>query len=289
MSNRFFVLPQPPPFSNSDSGSDLDDNDDTSLPFPKPLDRSSFLAPDFDAAVFLSSLSNRFQTLEDLQTELRELSQTLNKELVDLVNDNYQDFLSLGSTLSGGEEKIEDIRVGLLSFQRDVKGLRDLVEQRREEVAELLKQKKAIRQETSIGRALLEVAERLDALEEKLNIARPKVSGPVTKAQVEDNGAEQQWSEEWIEETTINESDDEYDSDDTMGMTVRLKWRTEEFLILKHLVGRHSPQHPFMLSQEGRIRKMQEILLSDLDMEIRREPEVKTKQVMLQVRAAIAE
>ncbi|EXJ60849.1 hypothetical protein A1O7_05002 [Cladophialophora yegresii CBS 114405] len=281
MSNRFF-------FSNSDSGSDLDDNDDTSLPFPKPLDRSSFLAPDFDAAVFLSSLSNRFQTLEDLQTELRDLSQTLNRELVDLVNDNYQEFLSLGSTLSGGEEKIEDIRVGLLGFQRDVKGVKDLVEQRREEVADLLKQKKAIRQQTSVGRALLEVAERLDALEEKLNIAKPKVVGPIHEAQVEEDG-EQQWSEEWVEETTINERDDEYDSDETMGMTVRLKRRTEEFLILKHLVGRHSPQHPFMLAQEGRIRKIHEILLSDLDMEIRREPEVKTKQQMLQVRAAIAE
>ncbi|KIW68257.1 hypothetical protein PV04_04214 [Phialophora macrospora] len=281
MSNRFY-------FSNSDSGSEFDDNDDSSLPFPKPLDRSAFSAQDFDPTVFLSSLSNRFQTLEDLQTELRELSQTLNKELVDLVNDNYQDFLSLGSTLSGGEEKIEDIRVGLLGFQRDVKGLRDLVEQRREEVAELLKQKKATRQETSVGRALLEVAERLEVLEEKLDIAKPKVTALTTTTQSEENGG-QQWSDGWIEETTINESDDEYDSDDTSGMMLRLKRRTEEFLILKHLMGRHSPQHPFMLAQEGRIRKIQEILLSDLDTAIRREPQVKAKQQMLQVRAAITE
>jgi hypothetical protein len=230
-------------------------------------------------------LSNRFQTLEDLQSELRELSHGLNKELVDLVNDNYQDFLSLGSTLSGGEEKIEDIRVGLLSFQRDVKGVRDSVEQRRQEITELLRQKKAIRQETSVGRALLEVAERLELLEEKLNIAKPKITDLTSTAQGEESGG-QQWSEEWIEERTINESDDEYDADD---MTLRLKRRTEEFLILKHLMGRHSPQHPFMLALEGRIRKIQEILLSDLDTAIRREPQVKAKQQMLQVRGAIAE
>ena len=42
-------------------------------------------------------------------------------------------------------------------------------------------------------------------------------------------------------------------------------------------------------SQEGRTRKIQEILLSDLDMAIRREIEVKGKQQMIQVRAAIAD
>jgi len=86
-------------FGDSDgSGAELSDNDhDSSLPFPKPLSRSPFLAPDFDPATFLSSLSNRHQSLADLRIELRDLSEALNKELLDLVNENYQDFLSLGS------------------------------------------------------------------------------------------------------------------------------------------------------------------------------------------------
>ncbi|KAJ9604838.1 hypothetical protein H2200_010953 [Cladophialophora chaetospira] len=281
MSTRFY-------FSSSDTGSDLDNDDDTSLPFPKPLDRSSFLAPDFDATTFLSGLTSRFQTLEDLQIELRELSQTLNKELVDLVNDNYQDFLSLGSTLSGGEEKIEDIRVGLFAFQRDVRGVRDLVERRREEVAQLLETKKEIRRETGVGRALLEIAERLEVLEEKLDLNKQRSIEPTTKTEGEAVGGEQ-WSQEWLEEPPINDSDDEYDSDEANGIPPRLKRRTEDFLILKHLIGKHSPQHPFILAQEGRIRKMQEIILSDLDVAIRREPEIKIKQQILQMRAAIAE
>jgi len=278
MSNRFY-------FSASDSGSDLDNDDDSSLPFPKPIDRSSFLAPEFDATSFLSSLTSRFQTLEDLQTELRDLSQQLNKELIDLVNDNYQDFLSLGSTLSGGEERIEDIRVGLLGFQRDVRGARDMVERRREDVAQLLERKKEIRRETGVGRALLEIAERADVLEEKLNVGKPKTVPP---AEGEGN-AGAQWSNEWLEEATINESDDEYDSDPRTGIPPRLKRRTEEFLILKHLMGRHSPHHPFIQAQEGRMRKVHEIILSDLDLAIRREPEIKIKQQILQTRAAVAE
>ena len=221
-----------------------------------------------------------------MQTELRELSQTLNKELVDLVNDNYQDFLELGSTLSGGEEKIEDIRVGVLAFQRNVTAVRDMVARKREEVADLLKQKKEIRQEIGVGRALLEIAERLDLLEETFNISKSRSSEPANEAKVQENGS-QQWSAEWTGETTINESDDEYDSDETTAMPPRLKRRIEEFLILKHLVGKHRSQHPFILAQGGRIRKAEEILLSDLDMTIKQEPEVKVKQQMLQIRAAV--
>ncbi|KIW91625.1 uncharacterized protein Z519_07593 [Cladophialophora bantiana CBS 173.52] len=278
MSSRFY-------FGGSDSGSDVDDSD-ASLPFPKPLERSAFLAPDFDATAFLSSLSNRFQTLEDLQAELRELSQTLNKELVDLVNDNYQDFLELGSTLYGGEEKIEDIRLGLLGFERDIKAVRDKVDARRNEVAELLRQKRALRQETSVGQALLEVAERLDLLEEKLKISTPTASATKSKGQLKDGGGEA-WSDEWIEETATNESDEEYNSDEVTGVPPRLRRRTEEFLILKHLASKHSPQHPFLLAQEGRMRKIQEVLLTDLEMTIKQQTEVKNKQQLLQIRGAI--
>lgn len=261
----------------------MDENDE-SLPFPKPIDRSAFLAPDFEATAFLSSLSNRFQTLEDLQTELRELSQTLNKELVDLVNDNYSDFLSLGSTLSGGEEKVEDIRMSLLGFQRDIQGVKDKVDASRNEVVALMQQKRALKQETGIGRSLLEIAERLDQLEEKINISKGRSAKTAKGRPQEDGGLP--WGKDWME-TMTNESDDEYDSDEGSDMPPQLKRRTEDFLILKHLTGKHSPRHPFILEQDGRMRKIQEVLLSSLDAAIKQEPDIKLKQKMLQIRAAV--
>lgn len=259
-------------------------DEDAPLPFPKPIDRSAFLSPDFDPIAFLSSLSHRFQTLEDLQTELRELSQTLNKELVDLVNDNYQEFLSLGGALSGGEERIEDVRVGLLGFQRDVKAVRDKVDARRIEVTELLKEKRSVKHEVGVGRALLEIAEHLDQLEEKLHITNGRARDSANGKVQADEGV--QWSEEWME-TAVQESDDEYDSDEGTGLPPRLRRRIEEFLILKHLAGRHNPRHPFILAQESRMRKIKEILLSDLDVAVKQKSEVKIKQEMLQVRAAV--
>ena len=70
-----------------DSGSEFDDND-YGLPFPKPLDHSAVLERDLDPSCLFADLFDRHQTLEDLRNELRELSQTLSKELLDLVNDN---------------------------------------------------------------------------------------------------------------------------------------------------------------------------------------------------------
>ncbi|KIW18232.1 hypothetical protein PV08_02520 [Exophiala spinifera] len=274
MSSRFY-------FGGSDSGSDVDD--DAPLPFPKPLDRAAFLAPGFNAATFLASLSNRFQTLEDLQTELRDLSNTLNKELVDLVNDNYQDFLSLGTTLSGGEEKIEDIRLGLLGFQREVKAIRDNVDTRRNEVADLLRQKKTLKHDTGIARSLLEIAERLDQLEDKLNTTNFRPTNTLESGDQENPNVA--WSKGWTESMSYD-SDDEYESDDT-SIPPRLKRQVEEFLILKHLISQVSTHHPFILAQDSRIRKLQEILLSDLEAAIKQEPQVKFKQQMLQLRGAV--
>ena len=151
--------------------------DEDSLPYPKPLARSAFLTPDFDPTTFLSSLHNRHQTLEDLRSELRDRSQQLQKELLDLVNDNYQDFLSLGSSLKGGEEKIEEVRVGLLGFKRDVEGLKEKVKSRRLEVGNLVDERRRIRKEVQLGRSLLEVDQRLEELEERLMVASNGATG----------------------------------------------------------------------------------------------------------------
>lgn len=152
-----------------DSPSFGSDDEDT-LPYPAELARNDFLAPNFDAQTYLSSLRNRHQTLEDLRSDLRQRSQLLNRELLDLVNGNYEEFLSLGGDLKGGEEKVEGVRVGLLGFQREVEGIRKAVQDRARETGELLQEKKVLRKEIVLGRALLEVHERLEELEEKLGI-----------------------------------------------------------------------------------------------------------------------
>ena len=236
-------------FGGSDgSGSEFDGND-SSLPFPKPLARSAFLEPDFDPTTFLANLSDRYQTLEDLRNELRELSQSLSKELLDLVNDNYQEFLSLGSTLRGGEEKVEEIRVGLLGFQRDLTAVRGNVEQRRENVAALIDAKKSIMKQIQIGKSLLQIAEQIDYLEARLMIAATTDASP--------NGSNDQ------SENLSDESDE--DADEGGALLHRLERHVEQYLVLKLLLRRHSPTQPYIISQTNRIAQIKSTLSLDLE------------------------
>jgi len=190
--------------------------------------------------------------------ELRNLSQDLNKELLDLVNENYQDFLSLGSALKGGEERVEEVKVGLLGFERDVGLVREKVDKRRTEVGELLREKKQAREDVRTGRALLEIAERIEELEGKLMIQDE------TK-----NGAEE---DDFAVEL---DSDSEEESDDPDGPTSefvehalasirRSRRRIEQYLYIREMVRRVGASHPFITSQKERILRIRNTLLLDL-------------------------
>lgn len=86
------------------------------------------------------------------------------------MNNNYQDFLSLGSSLQGGGEKVEEVRMGLLGFKREIKSLKDNIDERKKEIEMLVNERKAIRQDIQLGRTLLDVDQRLRELEERLMI-----------------------------------------------------------------------------------------------------------------------
>lgn len=236
-------------FGDDSSGSDFDDDN---LPYPKPLQRSAFLAPTFDPASFLSTLHNRHQTLEDLRAELRSRSQELNKELLDLVNENYQDFLSLGQSLKGGEEKVEEVRVGMLGFRRDVEGLRSRVLERKVEVGTLIQERASIRKETVIGRKLLEVDQRLEELEARLLVHN--VNGPSNGIGEDDVG---------LGLTDSDEDSDEEGVGNAMS-TSRLQRHVRQYIYIKRLVEWTGADHPFLRRQEERLLRLRNTLLLDL-------------------------
>ncbi|KAL8687854.1 MAG: hypothetical protein Q9218_006087 [Villophora microphyllina] len=239
MSNRFF-------FDDSDSSDSGEDN----LPYPKPLSRAAFLTPDFDPATYLSTLRNRHQTLEDLRAELRGRSQDISKELLDLVNDNYQDFLSLGSSLRGGDEKVEEVRLGLLGFKRDVEGLKGKVDERRKEVEDLVTEKQEIRRQTQLGRTLLEMDQRLQELERSLMITS--------------NGTHQE-PQVGVEDIELGDSGDESDEGGEESTSVsRLQRHAERYLLVQRMVKRVGPDHPFVINQQSRMERVRNTISLDL-------------------------
>lgn len=244
-------------FPDSDGSSDFDE-DTSTLPFPEPLSRASFLTPDFDPAQYLSSLQNRHQSLEDLRQELRDLDQLLSRELLDLVNENYQDFLSLGNALHGGEEKAEEVRVGLLAFQRDVNAIRDKVEARRAEVEGLLGEKKQLRKGANVGQALLDVAERIEELEQRLMIGEKNNQGQREQSDEESDG--------FLEESDESESDDGQAPEGTAAAVSlkRLEHHIQKYVAVTRLSARIGDDHPFLLNQQPRVNKIRSAVLHDL-------------------------
>ena len=196
-------------------------------------------------------MRNRHQTLEDLRAELRTRSQDLNKELLDLVNENYQDFLSLGSSLKGGDEKVEEVRLGLLGFKREVEGLRGKVDGRRKEVEELVEERKRIRESVQVGRRLLEIERKIGDLEGRLMLVS---TGP-WEAEVNVDG------------TTLSESEEESDEEpESNGISIlRLRRHMEQYMYIKGLVERTGPEHPFLVKQEERVLRLKQTVLLDLN------------------------
>ncbi|KAI4121729.1 MAG: hypothetical protein LQ338_006197 [Usnochroma carphineum] len=239
MSNGFFLGDS----DNSDSGED-------NLPYPKPLSRAAFLTQDFDPATYLSSLRNRHQTLEDLRAELRTRNQDISKELLDLVNENYQDFLSLGSSLQGGDEKVQEVRLGLLGFRREIEALKTKVDGRRREVEDLIAQRRDVRRQMQLGRALLDIDYRLGELERNLMIK--------SNGLVEDGNADGL-------DGDMSESDDESENgQEATTSTSCLDRHVRQYLLTRRAMDRVGPDHPSIVHQVARMAKVKNTLLLDL-------------------------
>ncbi|KAF7939673.1 hypothetical protein BELL_0648g00060 [Botrytis elliptica] len=235
---------------------DVSSDDEDNLPYPEALPRSDFLAPSFDAPTYLSTLSDRHQTLEDLRSDLRERSQGLSKELLDLVNTNYEQFLSLGSDLKGGEEKVEDVRVGLLGFKRGVEDVRGKVRERKLEVEGLLDEKKGVTKEIALGRKLLEVDSRLEELEDRLMVASLGRSP---------NGLEDSWSEDEDEDEDEDQDDLAIDGVVNGTSTKKLQRFVLDYRNVEHLSITIGLDHPFIAAQQPRLLRLKNTIVLDLN------------------------
>jgi hypothetical protein len=195
-----------------------------------------------------------------LRSELRSRSQLLSKELLDLVNSNYQDFLNLGNSLHGGEEKVEEVRVGLLGFRKEVDGLKRVVDEREEEVGSLLEERRNVRVKIELGRSLIDYDARLRELEEDLDInpAGKQVSG---KDDVSD-------SEE--------EEDDDEEGDANYGVSItKLRRNVMQYKLIQELE-KNLGDHPFIAAQAIRITKVRSTLFLDLSTALQQSKSVGT-------------
>ena len=153
--------------------------------------------------------------------------------------------------MKGGDEKVEEVRLGLLGFRREVEGLRGKVDGRRKEVEELVEERRRIRESVQLGRRLLEIERKIGDLEGRLMLASTSPQG--TEA-----------NEEGI---VLSESDDESDEEpESDGISVRrLRRHMEQYMCIKGLVEKTGPEHPFLVQQEERVLRLKQTVLLDLN------------------------
>ncbi|KAG6295301.1 hypothetical protein E4U46_004764 [Claviceps purpurea] len=233
----------------SDS-SDSSDDDDAPLPFPEALPRSDFVVENFDPAAYLSALPHRHQTLEDLRSDLRDRSAVISAELLELVNANYTAFLSLGSELKGGDEKVGDVKVALLAFRRAVEEVKAKVARKKGETRQLNDELRLVRGHIEEGRKMLELEDRLAMLEKRL--ALDSLPG---------GGGAGDW-------TSDNSSSDEDESDSAAGLVgsspgrlLQSATQCGEAILLKESLDQ---DHPFVIKLEERLTRCRNTLLLDL-------------------------
>ncbi|OAA38502.1 hypothetical protein BBO_07140 [Beauveria brongniartii RCEF 3172] len=247
---------RPSAFNLSPDSSDLDD--DAPLPFPEALPRSDFLTPEFDPAAYLSALPHRHQTLEDLRADLRDRSAAISSELLELVNANSATFLSLGTDLRGGDDKVEDVRVSLLGFRRAVEDVKAKVAARRADTDALTTELRGVRGSIESGRTLVEVAERLSSLEERLALSGvPKTRDGAQQADSDDDDDDDDESEE-EDEDQDEQVQGLVGSTPTVLMTLAQDYNTAEALL------RSLPMLAFTAKLETRLAKCRKTLLLDL-------------------------
>lgn len=170
--------------------------------------------------------------------------------MLDLVNENYQDFLSLGSNLQGGDEKVEEVRLGLLGFRREIEGLKTKVDERRKEVDTLVGQRRQIKRQIQLGRTLLDVDYRLSGLEQSLMITSNREPQNRTV-----DGADDEMSE------SDDESDDAQEGDASIS---RLDRHVGQYMLTKMGMDRVGPDHPSIVQQEARMTRVKNTILLDL-------------------------
>lgn len=119
------AAPAAAPDSLHDRVSSSEPVGDVALPFPPSLSKEAFSQDStFSADAFLSA-NHRYAVLDDLHAELGALLALLDRELLDLVQSEYRDFIRLGHLIDGGLQLVEDIKIDLGRFRKGLARYRE--------------------------------------------------------------------------------------------------------------------------------------------------------------------
>lgn len=162
------------PAISTGTGNDTFEVDGTQVDLPsfEPLGHKNryLTVPEFDVEQFLLSRA-KYADLNDLRTELREYLGALKEELVQLINDDYEAFISLSTDLRGEGRTLERLQRPLGDLRKTVSMSRDELQDIQVAIEERLQQRAALREEKAFVHLLLKISESVTRLESLLLIS----------------------------------------------------------------------------------------------------------------------
>ncbi|KAJ7783230.1 COG complex component [Mycena metata] len=151
-----------------------DDEPSHDLPIYIPLSHDNpYLTSDvFDVEAFL--LSRSHTSLRDLRAELRDYLSTLKEELVKLINDDYEAFISLSTDLRGEGARLGRLKHPLVELKSQILDSKRELHVIQDAIQEKLVKRAVLREEKALLHLLLKISESVTRLESLLLIASPE-------------------------------------------------------------------------------------------------------------------
>ncbi|KAG1816061.1 COG complex component [Suillus subaureus] len=148
----------------------------TELPIYVPLshDNPHLTAEVFNVEEFL--LSRSHTSLQDLRSELRDYLTSLKEELVLLINDDYEAFISLSTDLRGEGSRLEKLKLPLDDLRKRILESRAGLQATQDSIQETLDARTHLREEKALLHLLLKISESVTRLESLLLISQVTTS-----------------------------------------------------------------------------------------------------------------
>lgn len=131
------------------------------------FDKNEFMKTNFSVDEFLHRNRN-VPSLELLRDNLGVYLKVLRSSMIDLINEDYADFVSLSANLVGLDQSIGAIRKPLEVFREEILSIKDLINENEQEVSGYLKQKNDLRILKRNLQSLKKVFETMTKLDELL-------------------------------------------------------------------------------------------------------------------------
>ncbi|KAG2146390.1 oligomeric golgi complex component, COG2-domain-containing protein [Suillus bovinus] len=148
----------------------------TELPIYVPLSHGNphITAEVFNVEEFL--LSRSHTSLHDLRSELRDYLTSLKEELVLLINDDYEAFISLSTDLRGEGSRLEKLKLPLGDLRKRISESRAGLQATQDSIQETLDARTKLREEKALLHLLLKISESVTRLESLLLISQVTTS-----------------------------------------------------------------------------------------------------------------